>query len=99
MLEYLASIGVRFGTNVNAFTSRNVTAYNISEVPLARETIIDTVLLMLHDWSSYITCDSAEIEAERGVIREEWRTRDIPPHAVIGTAESRDVQPLEVRKT
>lgn len=78
MLEYLASIGVRFGTNVNAFTSRNVTAYNISEVPLIRETIIDTVLLMLHDWSSYITCDSAEIEAERGVIREEWRTRDIP---------------------
>ena len=78
MLEYLASIGVRFGTNVNAFTSRNVTAYNISEVPLARESIIDTVLLMLHDWSSYITCDSAEIEAERGVIREEWRTRDIP---------------------
>ena len=52
MLEYLASIGVRFGTNVNAFTSRNVTAYNISEVPLARESIIDTVLLMLHDWSS-----------------------------------------------
>lgn len=77
MLEYLASIGVRFGANVNAFTSRTMTAYNISAVPLIRESIVDSVLLMLHDWSGYISCEPEEIEAERGVIREEWRRKQI----------------------
>jgi zinc protease len=76
MLEYLGSIGVRFGYNVNAYTSRERTVYNISEVPLIRESIIDSVLLALHDWSYYITCDPSEIDKERGVIREEWRLSD-----------------------
>ncbi len=76
MLNYLGSIGVRFGYNVNAYTSRERTVYNISNVPLIRETIIDSVLLALHDWSYYISCLPAEIEAERGVIREEWRLGD-----------------------
>jgi len=76
MLNYLASIGVRFGYNVNAYTSRERTVYNISNVPLIRSTIIDSVLLALHDWSYYISCEPAEIEAERGVIREEWRLGD-----------------------
>jgi len=76
MLNYLGSIGVRFGYNVNAYTSRERTVYNISNVPLIRETIIDSVLLALHDWSYYISCQPAEIEAERGVIREEWRLGD-----------------------
>lgn len=78
MLEYLAGIGVSFGANVNAFTSKTVTAYNISAVPLVRESIVDTVLLMLHDWSGYIACEPEEIEAERGVIREEWRRSQLP---------------------
>lgn len=77
MLEYLARIGVRFGANVNAFTSRTMTAYNISAVPLTRESIVDSVLLMLYDWSGSISCDPEEIEAERGVIREEWRRKQI----------------------
>lgn len=77
MLEYLAAIGVRFGANVNAFTSRTMTAYNISAVPLARESVVDSVLLMLYDWSGSISCDPEEIEAERGVIREEWRRRQV----------------------
>jgi len=76
MLEYLESIGVKFGYNVNAYTSRERTVYNISKVPLIRESIVDSVLLVLHDWSHYILCDSLEIEKERGVIREEWRRGD-----------------------
>jgi len=76
MLEYLGRIGVRFGYNVNAYTSRERTVYNISDVPLIRESITDSVLLALHDWSYYITCDPEEIDKERGVIREEWRLSD-----------------------
>ncbi len=76
MLEYLGRIGVRFGYNVNAYTSRERTVYNISDVPLIRESITDSVLLALHDWSYYITCDPEEINKERGVIREEWRLSD-----------------------
>ncbi|MDD2196050.1 MAG: insulinase family protein [Bacteroidales bacterium] len=75
VLNFLENIGVKFGHNVNAFTGQDVTAYNLSNVPLTREGIIDSALLVLHDWSSYIAFEDEEIDAERGVIREEWRTR------------------------
>ncbi len=73
ILDYLASIGVKFGTNVNASTGLERTVYNLSNVPLIREGIIDTALLILHDWSGYISFLPEEIDLERGVIREEWR--------------------------
>ena len=76
LLNSLNEIGVKFGSNVNAYTSMDRTVYNISQVPISRESVIDSVLLMLHDWSYYITCDSLAIESERGVIREEWRRGD-----------------------
>jgi len=77
LLEYFGSIGVKFGANINAYTSMERTVYNISAVPsLLRSTIIDSALLALHDWSHYISCEPAEIEAERGVVREEWRRGD-----------------------
>lgn len=78
MLNSLAAIGVKFGANVNAYTSMDRTVYNISAVPMLRSSIIDSVLLMLHDWSSYISCEPEEIEAERGVVTEEWRRGDEP---------------------
>ncbi|HOP02851.1 MAG TPA: insulinase family protein [Tenuifilaceae bacterium] len=75
VLEFLENIGVKFGHNVNAYTAHDETAYNLSNVPLTREGIIDSALLVLHDWSSYIAFEDEEIDAERGVIHEEWRTR------------------------
>lgn len=75
MLNYLETIGVKFGTNVNAYTSFDETVYNLSNVPMTRETIIDSCLLVLHDWSSFISLEDKEIDKERGVILEEWRTR------------------------
>jgi len=74
MLNYLETIGVKFGTNVNAGTGVEQTVYNLSNVPLTREGIIDTCLLILHDWSHFISFDDKEVDDERGVIREEWRT-------------------------
>lgn len=74
IINYMESIGVKFGANINAYTAQDETVYNLSDVPTVREGIIDSALLVLHDWSGFITLDGAEIDAERGVIREEWRT-------------------------
>ncbi|MEA4936856.1 MAG: insulinase family protein [Paludibacter sp.] len=74
IIEYFETVGVKFGTNINAYTSLDETVYNLSDVPTSREGIIDSALLVLHDWSGFITLADKEIDAERGVIREEWRT-------------------------
>lgn len=78
ILNFLEKDGVRFGYNVNAYTSRTETVYNISDVPLVRESFVDSVLFILHDWSCAITCDQDALDAERGVISEEWRRKDEP---------------------
>ena len=75
MIDYLEKNGVKFGINLNAYTSIDETVYNISEVP-AREGLIDSCLLILHDWASAIALEEEEIDAERKVIHEEWRTRN-----------------------
>ncbi len=75
LIEYLESIGVKFGENLNAYTSIDETVYNISNVPVTREGAIDSCLLILHDWSNSLLLDEKEIDKERGVIQEEWRTR------------------------
>ncbi|MCE1154916.1 MAG: insulinase family protein [Bacteroidales bacterium] len=74
LIEYFESIGVKFGTNINAYTSLDETVYNLSDVPTTRQSVIDSALLVLHDWSSFITLAGEEIDNDRGVIREEWRT-------------------------
>lgn len=78
ILNFLEKNGVRFGYNVNAYTSRTETVYNISSVPLVRETFVDSVLFVLHDWSCAISCEPDALDAERGVISEEWRRKDEP---------------------
>jgi len=75
MLNYLEKIGVKFGANLNAYTAYDQTVYNITNVPVSRESIVDSCMLVLHDWSSFISLEDKEIDNERGVIREEWRTR------------------------
>lgn len=73
LINYLQSIGVRFGENLNAGTSVEVTTYMITNVPLLREGIIDTALLTLHDWAGFISLNEKDIDDERKVITEEWR--------------------------
>ena len=74
IIEYFESIGVNFGGNINAYTSLDETVYRLSEVPTVREGIIDSALLVMHDWACGLLLLEDEIDAERGVIREEWRT-------------------------
>ncbi len=75
VLDFLERNGVAFGHNVNAFTSLDVTAYNLNDVPLTNESVIDSSLLVIHDWSNYVSFEDEEIDAERKVVHEEWRTR------------------------
>ncbi len=74
LLQYLESVGARFGTNVNAYTSFDETVYTLMNIPTTRPGIIDSALLVLYDWSCGIALEGDEIDAERGVIHEEWRT-------------------------
>ena len=74
IIEYFESIGVNFGGNINAYTSLDETVYRLSEVPTIREGIIDSALLVMHDWACGLSLLEDEIDNERGVIREEWRT-------------------------
>ncbi len=76
LLRYLEGIGVKFGEQLNAYTSIDETVYNIDNVPTARTSTVDSVLLILHDWSNDLTLSDKEIDKERGVIHEEWRQRN-----------------------
>lgn len=73
MLEYLQSKGIRFGADINAGTGYDFTVYNINNVPTSDKNLMDSTLLVLYDWSGGILLEESEIEAERGVIREEMR--------------------------
>ena len=75
LLEWLQSIGAEFGRNINASTGFEQTQYMLNNIPIVRESIIDSCLLVLHDYSHFVTCDPEEIDAERAVILEERRTR------------------------
>jgi len=76
MINYLETIGVQFGGNLNAYTSIDETVYLMRDVPVIRTGIIDSALTILRDWSDGISLETSEIEKERGVIEEEWRSRD-----------------------
>ncbi len=76
VISYLETIGVKFGSNLNAYTAIDQTVYNISSVPVSRQGILDSCLLILHDWANEISLNEKEIDSERGVIREELRTRN-----------------------
>ena len=74
IISSLEKHGVAFGTNINAFTGFDETVYNLSDVPVDAPGLVDSCLLILHDWSHYLTLSDKEIDLERGVISEEWRT-------------------------
>lgn len=72
LISYLQSVGVKFGENLNAYTSFDETVYRIL-VPTDKADVVDKAFLILEDWAHNVTFDPKEIEAERGVISQEWR--------------------------
>ncbi len=73
LVSYLQSIGMRFGGDLNAYTSFDETVYMLT-VPTDSKGQLDSGFLVLNDWAAHLTLDGKEIDAERGVIIEEWRT-------------------------
>jgi len=74
ILNTFQTYGLVFGKDINAYTSFDETVYNINNIPTTPE-LIETGLQVLFDWSNYLLLTDEEIDAERGVINEEWRTR------------------------
>lgn len=75
VIRWCESIGVKFGADLNAYTSIDQTVYNIDNVPTTRQSALDSCLLILHDWAGELLLEPEEIDKERGVIHEEWRLR------------------------
>lgn len=75
ILNTLQKQGALFGKNINAYTNFDETVYNLDNIPSQDGSVVDTCLLVLHDWSNCLSLTNEEIDAERGVITEEWRTR------------------------
>ena len=76
ILNWLESIGASFGGNVNASTGVEQTIYLLNNIPLVRPTVVDTCLLIMHDYAHFVTLAPEEIDKERGVILEEKRSRN-----------------------
>lgn len=72
LINYIESVGVRFGPELNAYTSFDETVYML-QVPTDKPEVLSKAFLVLEDWASGLQFDSTEIEKERGVIVEEWR--------------------------
>lgn len=72
MIDKLQSIGVVFGADLNAYTSFDETVYMIP-MPLDNPANLDLGLQILRGWAHGLLYDHAEIDAERGVITEEYR--------------------------
>lgn len=79
MVKWLESVGVKFGYNLNAYTSIDETVYRISSVPTERIGVQDSCLMILSDWADGLLLEGKEIDEERSVIHEEWRSQ-LPPN-------------------
>ncbi|SFC96021.1 M16 family metallopeptidase [Flavobacterium phragmitis] len=75
ILNTMQKQGAVFGKNINAYTSFDETVYNLDNIPSKDDAVVDSCLLVLHDWSGFLSLTNEEVDAERGVITEEWRTR------------------------
>jgi zinc protease len=74
IVDFLESVGMRFGPELNAFTSFNETVYLLT-IPTEEETVLDTGFSILSDWAYNMLIEEEEVEKERGIIIEEWRLR------------------------
>ncbi len=72
LIEYLESLGIQFGPEINAYTSFDETIYMLT-LPTDSANIVKTGFQVMEDWAHNVSFDSSEIDKERGVIVEEWR--------------------------
>ena len=73
IIDFTRSLGVEFGSDLNAYTSIDQTVYRVCDVPTKRATALDSCLLILKDWSNGLALEADEIDKERDVVHNEWR--------------------------
>lgn len=74
IISFLESLGMRFGADINAYTSFDESVYTLT-IPTDQPATLDKSLLVLEDWARNVAFDPVEIDKERGVVIEEWRGR------------------------
>jgi zinc protease len=72
LVSYLESVGMRFGPDINAYTSFDETVYMLT-LPTDSAGVLNTGFQIMEDWAHGLSFDSTEVEKERGVVMEEWR--------------------------
>ena len=83
IIDYTRSLGVEFGSDLNAYTSIDQTVYRVCDVPTKRATALDSCLLILKDWSNGLLLEADEIDKERDVVHNEWRLGEGPSQRMI----------------
>ena len=86
IIEFCRSLGVEFGSDLNAYTSIDQTVYRVCNVPTKRATALDSCLLILKDWSNGLSLEADEIDKERDVVHNEWRLGEGPSQRMIQRA-------------
>ncbi len=74
LIDFLEKMGIEFGPDINAYTSFDETVYQL-QIPTDDPALIETAVAVLRDWAGEALFDPAEVDAERGVVIEEWRLR------------------------
>ena len=86
IIEFCRSLGVEFGSDLNAYTSIDQTVYRVCNVPTKRATALDSCLLILKDWSNGLLLEADEIDKERDVVHNEWRLGEGPSQRMVQRA-------------
>ena len=86
IIEFCRSLGVEFGSDLNAYTSIDQTVYRVCNVPTKRATALDSCLLILKDWSNGLSLEPDEIDKERDVVHNEWRLGEGPSQRMLQRA-------------
>jgi zinc protease len=73
IVDFLERTGMAFGADLNAYTSFDETVYRL-EVPMDKPEVVKKAMQVLEDWAHNISFEAEEIEKERGVVIEEWRS-------------------------
>jgi zinc protease len=74
IVQFIESVGMRFGADLNAYTSFDETVYTLT-IPTDKPEVIAKAILILEDWAHNVSFETQEIDKERGVVMEEWRLR------------------------
>ena len=83
IIDFTRTLGVEFGSNLNAYTSIDQTVYRVCDVPTTRQSALDSCLLIIKDWSNGLLLEEEEIVKERDVVHNEWRMGEGPSQRMI----------------